>query len=45
MNVETEHEWTLSQRGAPALQIGTDLYRIQKKADGAIPVGLKCETR
>jgi 5-hydroxyisourate hydrolase-like protein (transthyretin family) len=31
MNGEIEYHWTQSQRGAPALQIGTDLYRIQKK--------------
>jgi hypothetical protein len=31
MDVDIEYHWTQSQRGAPALQIGTNLYRIQKK--------------
>ena len=31
MNTPIEYHWTHTQRGAPALQIGTDLYRIQKK--------------
>jgi len=31
MNVHIEYHWTQSQRGAPALQIGTNLYRIQKQ--------------
>ena len=37
MNVDIEFHWTQTQRGAPALQIGTDLYRIQKKnKDGTV---------
>ena len=31
MNEQVEFHWTKTQRGAPAIQIGTDLYRIQKK--------------
>ena len=31
MNEQVEFHWTKTQRGVPAIQIGTDLYRIQKK--------------
>jgi 5-hydroxyisourate hydrolase-like protein (transthyretin family) len=30
MNLNIEFHWTQTQRGAPALQIDTNLYRIQK---------------
>ena len=30
MEVQTEFHWTTTQRGAPAIQIGSYLYRIQK---------------
>ena len=30
MDVSIEFQWTKTQRGVPAIQIGTDLYRIQK---------------
>ncbi|CAF1376506.1 unnamed protein product [Rotaria sp. Silwood1] len=31
MEVPIDFHWTKAQRGAPAIQIGTDLYRIQKR--------------
>jgi hypothetical protein len=31
MDTHTEFYWTKTQRNAPAIQIGTDLYRIQKQ--------------
>ncbi|CAF1317084.1 unnamed protein product [Rotaria sordida] len=31
MNKEIEFHWTKTQRGAPAIQIDTNLYRIQKR--------------
>ncbi|CAF3137818.1 unnamed protein product [Rotaria sp. Silwood2] len=31
MEVQIEFHWTKTQRGASAIQIGTDLYRIQKR--------------
>ena len=31
MDVDIEYHWTLTQRGGRAIQIGTDLYRVQKE--------------
>ena len=33
MDISIEFHWTKTQRGSPAIQIGTDLYRIQKHND------------